>query len=104
IKFNQPIEREILTLVRRQKFIGGSEGIAHENTERRRTIKQNKFERAIVLQWFVRFGKPCEMIWQSGNLHFSTSQIDISGYDEETVAPGGQDFFRNGGAAKYWIR
>src|SRR5207249_12049615 len=79
--FHQALEREILTLDRRQKFIGGGECIAHENSERRRTIKQNKLERAIVLQRLKRFRQPCEMIRHSGNLYFGTSQIDIGGCD-----------------------
>jgi len=43
------------------------------------------------------------MIRHSGNLNFSTGQIDIGRYDEQTVASCRQDFFRNGRAAKQWI-
>jgi len=56
--FHQALEREILTLNRRQKFIGGGEGVAHENSERRRTIKQNEIKRVIRLQRFKRFRQP----------------------------------------------
>jgi len=56
--FHQTLEREILTLNRRQKFIGGGEGVAHENSERRRTIKQNEIKRVIRLQRFKRFRQP----------------------------------------------
>src|SRR5437870_1049639 len=56
--FHQTLEREILTLDRRQKFVGRGEGVGHENSERRRTIKQNEVKGIIRLQWFKRFGQP----------------------------------------------
>ena len=45
--FHQTFQRKILTLYRRQQFIGGCERIAHQNSKRRRTIQENEIKRFI---------------------------------------------------------
>src|SRR6185312_2212441 len=46
----QPFQREILTLYWGQKLIGGGKRVAHQNSERRRAIQQNKIKCLICVQ------------------------------------------------------
>ena len=80
--FDQAFQSIILTLDRRQDFIGRGQCVGHENPERRRTIDQDKVESSVGPQDRQGLSEPGQMIFHAGDFDFSASQIKI-GWDEE---------------------
>jgi len=98
--FYQSLQSEILTLDWSQEFIGSGQRIAHQNSQRRRTIQKNKIERLVGMQRPERFRKAREMIRHPRDLNFGTSKIEVGRHNEQRFAFCRKDSFNDGGLAK----
>src|SRR6185437_8271864 len=98
--FYQSFQREILTLYWGQKFVGSRQCIGHQNSERWRTIQQNKIKRLICVQRLERFRQPREMIRHPGDFDLGTGKIEIGRHYKQGFAFRRKDSFANGGVTE----
>jgi hypothetical protein len=59
-------------LDRGQKLVSGSQRVAHQNSERRRTIQQDEIECFIFVERFERFRQAPKMVRHARDFDFGT--------------------------------
>ena len=62
IDFGEALEGEVFALERDEEFVGGGEGVGHEDAERGRAIEQDEVERRIRAQRLEGGAQPGEVI------------------------------------------
>ena len=93
--FAEAFEGEIFALERNEEFVGGGEGVRHQDAERGRAIEEDEIERGVVAERLERGAEPGEVILGAGDFDFRPGEFEIAGNEPEVRPAGGDDFFRD---------